>query len=105
MPFLIIITTHGNDDLRIKILQFLGNLWAQEWQAIYPKVAVYPEFVRPNLKNETIHSKDLFNAVDEFHQSLGFESAKDSYEDIKETMATANCLPSSHDMCDGVNYK
>ncbi|KAL0832181.1 hypothetical protein ABMA28_001636 [Loxostege sticticalis] len=83
----------------------LGNLWAQEWQAIYPKVAVYPEFVRPNLKNETIHSKDLFNAVDEFHQSLGFESAKDSYEDIKETMATANCLPSSHDMCDGVNYK
>ncbi|XP_063827391.1 angiotensin-converting enzyme-like isoform X2 [Ostrinia nubilalis] len=83
----------------------LGNLWAQEWQAIYPKVAIYPEFVKPNLKNETIHSKDLFNAVDEFHQSLGFESAKDSYQDIKETMATANCLPSSHDMCDGVNYK
>lgn len=48
---------------------------------------------------------DLFDAVNDFHQSLGFGSAKDSYEDIRETMATANCLPSSHDMCDGVNYK
>ncbi|CAH1635734.1 unnamed protein product [Spodoptera littoralis] len=84
----------------------LGNLWAQEWQAIYPKVAAYTDFIRPKLPpNETIHSKDLFDAVDEFHQSLGFESAKDSYQDIKETMTTANCLPSSHDMCDGVNYK
>ncbi|CAH2981850.1 unnamed protein product [Chilo suppressalis] len=84
----------------------LGNLWAQEWQAIYSKVAGYPELVRQRiLATETIHSKDLFDAVDEFHQSLGFESAKDSYEDIKETMTTANCLPSSHDMCDGVHYK
>ncbi|XP_050562814.1 angiotensin-converting enzyme isoform X1 [Spodoptera frugiperda] len=84
----------------------LGNLWAQEWQAIYPKVAAYTDYIRPKLPpNETIHSKDLFDAVDEFHQSLGFESAKDSYQDIKETMTTANCLPSSHDMCDGVNYK
>ncbi|KAF9821770.1 hypothetical protein SFRURICE_001881 [Spodoptera frugiperda] len=83
-----------------------GNLWAQEWQAIYPKVAAYTDYIRPKLPpNETIHSKDLFDAVDEFHQSLGFESAKDSYQDIKETMTTANCLPSSHDMCDGVNYK
>uniref|UniRef100_A0A2A4JLZ3 Angiotensin-converting enzyme n=1 Tax=Heliothis virescens TaxID=7102 RepID=A0A2A4JLZ3_HELVI len=84
----------------------LGNLWAQEWQAIYPKVVAYADHMRPKLPaNETIHSKDLFDAVDEFHQSLGFESAKDSFQDIKETMATANCLPSSHDMCDGVNYK
>ncbi|CAH0583130.1 unnamed protein product [Chrysodeixis includens] len=84
----------------------LGNLWAQEWQAIYPKVVAYADHMRPKLPpNETIHSKDLFNAVDEFHQSLGFDSAKDSYQDIKETMTTANCLPSSHDMCDGVSYK
>ncbi|XP_073952268.1 angiotensin-converting enzyme-like [Choristoneura fumiferana] len=84
----------------------LGNLWAQEWQSIYPKVAAYPEQIRPKLLgNESIHSRDLFDAVDDFHQSLGFESASESYRDIKETMATANCLPSSHDMCDGTNYK
>ncbi|KAJ8719075.1 hypothetical protein PYW07_016631 [Mythimna separata] len=84
----------------------LGNLWAQEWQAIYPKVVAYADHMRPKLpENETILSKDLFDAVDEFHQSLGFESAKDSFQDIKETMTTANCLPSSHDMCDGVHYK
>ncbi|KAH9639370.1 hypothetical protein HF086_002059 [Spodoptera exigua] len=84
----------------------LGNLWAQEWQAVYPKVVAYSDYMRPKLPaNETIHSKDLFDAVDDFHQSLGFESAKNSYQDVKETMTTANCLPSSHDMCDGVNYK
>ncbi|XP_075976218.1 angiotensin-converting enzyme-like [Anticarsia gemmatalis] len=84
----------------------LGNLWAQEWQGIYPKIVAYADHMRPKLAtNETIRSKDLFDAVDEFHQSLGFDSAKDSYQDIKETMTTANCLPSSHDMCDGVNYK
>ncbi|CAG9787166.1 unnamed protein product [Diatraea saccharalis] len=84
----------------------LGNLWAQEWQAIYPKVAAYPEFIRQsNIDGETIHAKDLLDVVDEFHQSLGFESSKDSYEDITETIATANCLPSSHDMCDGIHYK
>lgn len=83
-----------------------GNLWAQEWQAIYPKVVAYTDHMRPKLpENVTIISKDLFDAVDEFHQSLGFESAKDSFQDIKETMTTANCLPSSHDMCDGVHYK
>lgn len=85
---------------------FSGNLWAQEWQSIYPKVAIYKDFIRPKLRNnESLHSKDLFDAVDEFHQSLGFESARDSYNDIQETMTTANCLPSSHDMCDGVHYK
>ncbi|XP_048000270.1 angiotensin-converting enzyme-like isoform X2 [Leguminivora glycinivorella] len=84
----------------------LGNLWAQEWQAIYPLVAAYPEVVRPKVQNnETLHSKDLFDAVDQFHQSLGFESAIESYRGITDTMATANCLPSSHDMCDGANYR
>ncbi|XP_063544050.1 angiotensin-converting enzyme-like isoform X1 [Cydia strobilella] len=84
----------------------LGNLWAQEWQAIYPLVAAYPEVVRPKVQsNETLHSKDLFDAVDGFHQSLGFESAIESYRGITDTMATANCLPSSHDMCDGANYR
>ncbi|XP_034828842.1 angiotensin-converting enzyme-like isoform X2 [Maniola hyperantus] len=84
----------------------LGNLWAQEWQAIYHKVAAYPNIERATvLQNESIHFKDLFNAVDEFHQSLGFESAKDTFADIKETVTSVNCLPSSHDMCDGVNYK
>lgn len=81
-----------------------GNLWAQEWQSIFPKVVPYPMCTRPVLK-ENIQSKDLFDAVNDFHQSLGFESAKDSYQDIKETANTANCLPSSHDMCDGVHYK
>ncbi|XP_072950039.1 angiotensin-converting enzyme-like [Epargyreus clarus] len=84
----------------------LGNLWAQEWQPIYPKVAPYPDVPRPSVvENGTLDSMDLFDSVDEFHQSLGFQSAKESYQDIKKTMATANCLPSSHDMCDGVNYK
>ncbi|KAM3966953.1 angiotensin-converting enzyme [Aphomia sociella] len=84
----------------------LGNLWAQEWQAIYPKVVAYPNHMRPKLlTTEGMNSKDLFDAVDEFHQSLGFDSANDSYQNIRETMSTANCLPSSHDMCDGVNYK
>ncbi|XP_030025566.2 angiotensin-converting enzyme isoform X1 [Manduca sexta] len=84
----------------------LGNLWAQEWQSIYPKVVAYPNHMRPKLLNDqALRSKDLFDAVDQFHQSLGFESAKDSYQDIQETMTTANCLPSSHDMCDGVHYK
>lgn len=84
----------------------LGNLWAQEWQAIYPKVVAYTDYMRPLLGvNDTVRSKDLFDAVDEFHQSLGFESARDSYHDIKENMTTGNCLPSSHDMCDGENYK
>lgn len=83
-----------------------GNLWAQEWQAIYSKVAGYPDQIQPKIQsNESVHSKDLFNAVDEFYQSLGFESARDSYENIREAMSTANCLPSSHDMCDGVHYK
>ncbi|XP_059058546.1 angiotensin-converting enzyme-like isoform X2 [Achroia grisella] len=84
----------------------LGNLWAQEWQAIYPKVAAYPNHMVPKLlTNVNMHSKDLFDTVDKFHQSLGFESANDSYKNIRDTMTTANCLPSSHDMCDGVNYK
>ncbi|KAJ0177868.1 hypothetical protein K1T71_006741 [Dendrolimus kikuchii] len=84
----------------------LGNLWAQEWQAIYPKVAAYPNTMRSTLiDSENVTSRELFDAVDQFHQSLGFESAKDSYQNINETMATGNCLPSSHDMCDGVNYK
>lgn len=84
----------------------LGNLWAQEWQPIYSEVIPYPRFMRSTLlSNEKIQSKALFNAVDVFHQSLGFESAKDSYQDIKDTVPIANCLPSSHDMCDGVNYK
>lgn len=48
---------------------------------------------------------DLFSAVDDFHQSLGFDSSNDTYREIRETTPTANCLPSSHDMCDGVNYK
>lgn len=85
---------------------FAGNIWAQEWQSIYNKVIAYPDFDRPKMADsENLTSKILFNAVDEFHQSLGFESSADSYQDIKETMATANCLPSSHDMCDGVHYK
>lgn len=94
------------DNKLMSLANFSGNLWAQEWQALYPKVAAYPDHIRPKLlKNETIQSKDLFDAVDEFHISLGFESARNSYQDIKETMTTANCLPSSHDMCDGINYK
>ncbi|XP_049870966.1 angiotensin-converting enzyme-like isoform X2 [Pectinophora gossypiella] len=101
---------HYKDDIKRKDgmipAHILGNLWAQDWQAIYPTVASFPEYIRPKiLKNETIHSKDLFDSVDLFHQSLGFESARDTYQDIRETMTTANCLPSSHDMCDGVNYK
>ncbi|XP_023933964.2 angiotensin-converting enzyme isoform X2 [Bicyclus anynana] len=84
----------------------LGNIWAQEWQAIYDKVAAYPHVERATVpQNQSIRPKDLFNAVDEFHQSIGFESAKESFQDIKETSITDNCLPSSHDMCDGVNYK
>ncbi|CAH2040644.1 unnamed protein product, partial [Iphiclides podalirius] len=84
----------------------LGNLWAQEWQSIYNKVTPYPDIQRPAMQNnESLQAKDLFDVVDEFHQSLGFESAKDSYQDIKGTMISSNCLPSSHDMCDGVNYK
>ncbi|KOB77418.1 Angiotensin-converting enzyme, partial [Operophtera brumata] len=82
----------------------LGNLWAQEWQSIFSKVVPYPNHMRPVLKADSIRFKDLFDAVDNFHISLGFESAKDSYKGIKETVNTANCLPSSHDMCDGVNY-
>ncbi|XP_053605292.1 angiotensin-converting enzyme-like isoform X4 [Plodia interpunctella] len=83
-----------------------GNLWAQEWQAVYPKVAAFPDRIRPHISsNESLHARDLFEAVDAFHQSIGFESAQDSYKDIRETMMTANCLPSSHDMCDGVHYK
>ncbi|KAI5644518.1 angiotensin-converting enzyme domain-containing protein [Phthorimaea operculella] len=98
------------DDLKAKDnmipAHILGNLWAQDWQAIFPKVAAHKDFIRPLLlKNESFHAKDLFDTVDEFHQSLGFESAKETYEDITETMSTANCLPSSHDMCDGVHYK
>ncbi|XP_013192369.1 angiotensin-converting enzyme [Amyelois transitella] len=86
--------------------QLLGNLWAQEWQAVYSKVAAYPNRMRPHISNnESLHARDLFDAVDDFHQSIGFESARDSYKDIRETMMTANCLPSSHDMCDGVHYK
>ncbi|XP_053605290.1 angiotensin-converting enzyme-like isoform X2 [Plodia interpunctella] len=86
--------------------QLLGNLWAQEWQAVYPKVAAFPDRIRPHISsNESLHARDLFEAVDAFHQSIGFESAQDSYKDIRETMMTANCLPSSHDMCDGVHYK
>lgn len=81
-------------------------MWAQEWQSIYHKVAAYPNVERATVfQNESINSKDLFNAVDDFHQSLGFESAKDTFQDVTETMTTVNCLPSSHDMCDGVNYK
>ncbi|XP_068623977.1 angiotensin-converting enzyme-like isoform X2 [Battus philenor] len=84
----------------------LGNLWAQEWQALYNKITVYPHIHRPIIQsNESIHARDLFDAVDEFHQSLGFASAKESYQDIKETITSTNCLPSSHDMCDGVNYR
>ncbi|CAK1579465.1 unnamed protein product [Parnassius mnemosyne] len=84
----------------------LGNLWAQEWQAIYNKVAAYPNVLRPMLKNnESFQVRDLFDAVDKFHQSLGFASSKETYQDLRETMTSANCLPSSHDMCDGVNYK
>ncbi|KAL4707267.1 hypothetical protein ACJJTC_019805 [Scirpophaga incertulas] len=85
--------------------QLLGNIWAQEWQALYQKVAPYPDYIRQKIGNQSIRSKQLFDIVDEFHQSIGFESAKDSYKDIKETMATTNCLPSSHDMCDGKHYR
>ncbi|CAH2085412.1 unnamed protein product [Euphydryas editha] len=84
----------------------LGNLWAQEWQAIYPKVAAYPNIERPSIAEEAnILPADLFSAVDDFHQSLGFDSSNDTYRDIRETSSTVNCLPSSHDMCDGVHYK
>ncbi|XP_013173794.1 PREDICTED: angiotensin-converting enzyme-like [Papilio xuthus] len=84
----------------------LGNLWAQEWQAVYNKVAIYPDIPRPTaINNKLLHAKDLFDEVDKFHQSLGFASARQAYQDIKETATSANCLPSSHDMCDGVNYK
>lgn len=85
-------------------------MWAQEWQAIYPKVTAYPNVTESTLIDiKSLKASDLFNAVDHFHQSLGFGSAKDSYENnfssIKEHVTTANCIPSSHDMCDGVNYK
>ncbi|XP_046967523.1 angiotensin-converting enzyme-like isoform X1 [Vanessa cardui] len=94
------------DDSKLIPAHILGNLWAQEWQAIYSKVAPYPEVARPSVdENVNILAKDLFNAVDDFHQSLGFDSSKDTYQDIKESIPTVNCLPSSHDMCDGVNYK
>ncbi|XP_045496355.1 angiotensin-converting enzyme-like [Colias croceus] len=84
----------------------LGNLWAQEWQAIYPLVAFYPDVERAQIaKNHSVFAKKLFDTADKFHQSIGFESASDSYQDIKEIPTTTNCLPSSHDMCDGVNYK
>ncbi|XP_050665505.1 angiotensin-converting enzyme-like isoform X1 [Leptidea sinapis] len=84
----------------------LGNLWAQEWQAIYNLVAPYPDIPRRAINgSDIVYSRDYFEFVDKFHQSLGFESASDSFQDIRETPSTANCLPSSHDMCDGVNYK
>ncbi|XP_048477838.1 angiotensin-converting enzyme isoform X1 [Plutella xylostella] len=104
------LATHYKNDMsngeRNIPAHILGNLWAQDWQAIYPKVVAYPGFPRPQIQDhETITSKNLFDAIDEFHTSLGFESAKDSFEDIQEITSTANCLPSSHDMCDGVHYK
>ncbi|XP_045449170.1 angiotensin-converting enzyme-like [Melitaea cinxia] len=84
----------------------LGNLWAQEWQAIYTKVAAYPNIERPSIAEEAnMLPADLFSAVDDFHQSFGFDSSNDTYREIRETTSTANCLPSSHDMCDGVHYK
>ncbi|XP_050349333.1 angiotensin-converting enzyme-like [Nymphalis io] len=94
------------DENKLIPAHILGNLWAQEWQATYTKVAPYPDVARASVdENDTILSNDLFNAVDDFHQSLGFDSSKDTYENIKEPIPTVNCLPSSHDMCDGVNYK
>lgn len=99
----IVLSNKGNNNNEI---YKTGNLWAQEWQAIYPKVAPYPDIERPTVvSNETVNARDLFQAVDEFHQSLGFESAQDTFQDIKESMSTVNCLPSSHDMCDGIHYK
>lgn len=90
--------------LLVMMIRISGNLWAQEWQSIFSKVVPYPDHTRPLMKTESIRSKNLFDAVDDFYLSLGFKSAKDSYQGIKETVNTANCLPSSHDMCDGVNY-
>lgn len=84
----------------------LGNIWAQDWQAIFNKVTFYPDIDGPKLiEHENVSSKDFFQAVDEFHQSLGFESAKETFQDVNDTAQISNCLPSSHDMCDGVNYK
>ncbi|CAH2266095.1 jg11100 [Pararge aegeria aegeria] len=95
-----------NNNNKLIPAHVIGNLWAQEWQSIYNKVALYPDVERATvIENGSIHSIDLFHAVDEFHQSLGFESAKESFQDMKETKTTVNCLPSSHDMCDGVSYK
>lgn len=83
-----------------------GNLWAQDWQAIFNKVTAYPDIEGPKIiKNENISSKELFQTVDEFHQSLGFESANETFQDVNETTQISNCLPSSHDMCDSLNYK
>ncbi|GBP08098.1 Angiotensin-converting enzyme [Eumeta japonica] len=83
----------------------LGTMWAQEWQAIYSKVVPYPEHHLSRLiSNDTVKPKYLLDIVDEFHRSLGFESARGSYENIDES-SDSNCLPSSHDMCDGINYR
>lgn len=72
---------------------------------MYPKLVLYPHHPRIIDPDESINSKDFFDAVDQFYESIGFESAKDSYEGIENTITTSNCIPSSHDMCDGIHYK
>ncbi|XP_041988748.1 angiotensin-converting enzyme-like isoform X2 [Aricia agestis] len=100
--------TDYNDDFTNDELipaHLLGNLWAQEWQGIFSKVMLFPNTSKPiiaNNNNESIDSKVLFDVVDDFHISLGFESTIDSYEGVTDT---TDCISSSHDLCDGVHYR
>ena len=60
----------------------LGNMWAQEWNNIYPLVMPYPDApsidATPKIK-ETMKPIDIVHNVEDFYKSIGFRPLPESF--------------------------
>ena len=84
----------------------LGNMWAQNWVAIYPLVEPYKDRssldVTQSMRKKNFKVEDLFNLTETFFLSLGMEKLPKTFLQMsmirKPKGRDVECHPSAYDM-------
>ena len=84
----------------------LGNMWAQNWVAIYPLVEPYKDRssldVTQSMRKKNFKVEDMFNLTETFFLSLGMEKLPKTFLQMsmirKPKGRDVECHPSAYDM-------
>ena len=84
----------------------LGNMWAQNWVAIYPLVEPYKDRssldVTQSMRKKNFKVEDMFNLTEKFFLSLGMEKLPKTFLQMsmfrKPKGRDVECHPSAYDM-------